>query len=114
MGKTYAAKVNKRLIDFDDVIREEKNNLSKKLGFDNVRDMQMSKDPNVQKVYKDLLIAKIKEFKGNPSNSGKTMVVSNHALVNEPLFDNIPSIPSKNEFVTRSIRRGDTAENAKD
>ena len=110
MGKTTAVKTNPNLIDFDDIMRKPSKDLLKKYGFRSKYEMFESENQDAIKEYQDLLISKMKEFKANPNNSGKTLVVSQSPVVNPEVtgfsFDNIPSIPSREIFIERNIGRG--------
>lgn len=110
MGKTTAAKTNKRLVDFDDIVREDIKQLAEKQG-KTVRQVKMESG----KEYEDLLIDKINEFRNNPENFGKTLLVSNAVLsTHNELFDNTPQIPSKEEFVKRQVERSEDTTKTKE
>lgn len=102
MGKTTAAKTNKNLIDFDDIARQPIKELAESKGV-SVRELKMSDSQD----YKDLLIRLITEWRNNPNNFGKTLVVSNKILSKENIFDNTPSIPSEAAFVKRQAERSE-------
>lgn len=100
MGKTIAAKTNSNLVDFDDIAREPIRNLAGKLG-KTVREVKMDGGDE----YKNLLLDLVEKWKAEPSSQGKTLVISNKVLANEDIFDNIPMLPSKEEFVKRQVGR---------
>lgn len=102
MGKTTAAKTNTSIVDFDDVVREDIKKLAEQKGL-TVRQLKMESGPE----YKKLLLDAIYYWRNNIENEGKTLVVSNAALANENIFDNIPSLPSKEEFIKRQVGRGE-------
>lgn len=110
MGKTYAAKYNSSLVDFDDVVREASNNILKKYGFDSKYHMFESGNQDALKAYQDMLVSQMQAFRSNPANAGKTLVVSQSPVVNPSItgfqFDNVPSIPSREVFIRRNIGRG--------
>lgn len=110
MGKTTAVKTNPNLVDFDDVMRQPSKELLKKYGFNSKYEMFESGNQKAIQEYQDLLVSKMKEFKADPKNSGKTLVVSQNPVVNPKVtgfqFDNTPSIPTRNVFIQRNIGRG--------
>lgn len=101
MGKTTAAKSNSNLIDFDDIVREPIKELANKKGI-STKDLKIRGDLD----YKNLLLKVIEEWKSKPENKGKTLMVSNKILSLLPIFDNIPSIPDKQTFIQRHVKRG--------
>lgn len=102
MGKTTAAKTNSRLVDFDDIVRDAIKAEADRQGV-TVRELKMQSGEE----YRRLLLDAINEWRNNPDNNGKTLVVSNAAMAKEPIFDNVPSLPSKEEFVKRQVARGE-------
>ena len=114
MGKTTAVKGNPALVDFDDIIREPSKQILKKFGFNNKSEMYNSGNKEAIKMYEDMLLDKMRAFKVNPQNSGKTLVVSPTALANPETigfhYDNIPSLPSREVFIQRNVGRGGTPE----
>lgn len=102
MGKTTAAKTNASLVDFDDVVREDIKKLADQKGL-TVRQLKTESGPE----YKKLLLDAIYYWRNNIENEGKTLVVSNAALASENIFDNVPSLPSKEEFIKRQVGRGE-------
>ena len=102
MGKTTAAKTNKRLVDFDDIVREDIKKLADKLG-KTVREVKTESGPE----YKQLLLNVIDVWKSDPANNGKTLVISNAVLAKEKFFDNQVTIPSRDVFVERQVNRSE-------
>lgn len=102
MGKTTATKTNNKLVDFDDIARQPILDLAKRLG-KTKKQVKMESGSE----YKQLLINLINKWKENPENNGKTLVISNAVLSSEKFYDNIPSIPSKKEFVKRQVQRSE-------
>lgn len=100
MGKTTAARTNSNLVDFDNIARAPIEALARIQGV-SVRQLKMESGP----AYKQLLLNLIKEWKSNPENENKTLVVSNAALAKEPIFDNVPQIPSRDVFIKRQVDR---------
>lgn len=103
MGKTTAVKTNPRLIDFDDIVREEIQQLANKKGI-SVRELKTKSDIE----YTQLLENAVSKWQANPANKDKTLLISNSVLSNKPIFDNTPVIPSKNQFIARQIARGES------
>lgn len=110
MGKTTAVKTNPNLVDFDDIMRQPSKDLLKKYGFVSKYDMFESGNQDAINEYQNLLITKMNEFKQNPANNGKILVVSQSPVANPKVtgfqFDNTPSIPTRNVFIQRNIGRG--------
>ena len=103
MGKTTAVKTNPRLVDFDDIVREEIQQLANKKGI-SVRELKTKSDIE----YAQLLENAVSKWQANPANKDKTLLISNSVLSNKPIFDNTPVIPSKNQFITRQVARGES------
>lgn len=103
MGKTTAVKTNPRLVDFDDIVREEIQQLANKKGI-SVRELKTKSDIE----YTQLLENAVYKWQANPANKDKTLLISNSALSNKPIFDNTPVIPSKNQFIARQVARGES------
>ena len=118
MGKTTSIRTNPSLVDFDAIMRDPSKELLKKYGFDSKYQMFESGNQDAIKEYQDLLVQKMNEFKSNPNNSGKVLVVSQSPVVNPEdtgfQFDNEPSIPSKDVFVSRNVGRGGTTFDSED
>lgn len=118
MGKTTSIRTNPNLVDFDAIMRDPSKDLLKKYGFSSKYQMFESGNQDAIKEYQDLLIQKMNEFKSNPNNSGKVLVVSQSPVVNPEdtgfQFDNEPSIPSKEVFVSRNVGRGGTTFDSED
>lgn len=112
MGKTTAVKTNPNLVDFDDIMRQPSKDLLKKYGFKSKYEMFESGNQEAINEYQNMLVKAMQDFKANPQNSGRTLVVSQSPVVNPEVtgfkFDNEPSIPSKENFVTRNVGRGGT------
>ena len=103
MGKTTAVKTNPRLVDFDDIVREEIQQLANKKGIP-VRELKTKSDIE----YAQLLENAVSKWQANPANKDKTLLISNSVLSNKPIFDNTPVIPSKNQFIARQVARGES------
>lgn len=103
MGKTTAVKTNPRLVDFDDIVREEIQQLANKKGI-SVRELKTKSDIE----YTQLLENAVSKWQANPANKDKTLLISNSVLSNKPIFDNTPVIPSKNQFIARQVARGES------
>ena len=103
MGKTTAVKTNTRLVDFDDIVREEIQELANKKGI-SVQELKTKSDIE----YTQLLENAVSKWQANPANKDKTLLISNSALSNKPIFDNTPVIPSKNQFIARQVARGES------
>lgn len=103
MGKTTAIKTNPRLVDFDDIVREEIQQLANKKGI-SVRELKTKSDVE----YAQLLENAVSKWQANPANKDKTLLISNSALSNKPIFDNTPVIPSKDQFIARQVARGES------
>ena len=72
MGKTTAAKTNKNLVDFDDVVRDDIKAAAEKAGL-SVREYKKQGSEE----YHNLLLDAIYKWRNDRSNVGKTLVVSN-------------------------------------
>ena len=103
MGKTTAVRTNPRLVDFDDIVREEIQQLANKKGI-SVRELKTKSDIE----YAQLLENAVSKWQANPANKDKTLLISNSVLSNKPIFDNTPVIPSKNQFIARQVTRGES------
>ena len=103
MGKTTAIKTNSRLVDFDDIVREEIQQLANKKGI-SVRELKTKSDIE----YAQLLENAVSKWQANPANKDKKLLISNSVLSNKPIFDNTPVIPSKNQFIARQVTRGES------
>lgn len=105
MGKTTAAKSSSSLIDFDDIVREEIKQLAKSKGV-SPRDLKIASDPDYVQLINDAAI----KWNLNPANDGKTLMISNKVLSNPGkvnfTYDNTPSVPSRDVFITRQVGRG--------
>lgn len=103
MGKTTAS--NSTLIDFDDVVRSKIEQLAKSKGV-SPKDLKIVSDPDYVQLINDEVI----NWKLNPANEGKTLMISNKALSNPSkiqfVYDNTPSIPSRDVFIRRQTGRG--------
>lgn len=108
MGKTTAAKTNKYLVDFDDIVRSDIKKLAEKQG-KTVRQIKIESGEE----YKQLLLSAIDKWRNDDNNIGKTLVISNAVLSTENIFDNTPSIPSKEEFVKRQVQRSEDVSKTK-
>lgn len=103
MGKTTAS--NSTLIDFDDVVRPKIEQLAKSKGV-SPKDLKIVSDPDYVQLINDEVI----NWKLNPASEGKTLMISNKALSNPSkiqfVYDNTPSIPSRDVFIRRQTMRG--------
>ena len=99
MGKTYAAKLNSNIIDFDDVVRNSFELLALKLNI-SIRELKMTMPTE----YHKLFIQLINELQN--VNSNKIVLVSNAiGLQYHLLFEKL-LIPSCDVFIKRNIQRG--------
>lgn len=112
MGKTFAAKSNPLLVDFDDIIREPSRQILNTYGFKSKSDMYNSGNTDAISAYEKMLIEKLNGLRTNPQYNGKTIVVSPTAVANPDKigfrYDNVPSIPVKSVFIERNVGRGGT------
>ena len=113
MGKTTAAKTNLLLSDFDDIVRADIEALAKRKGV-TARDLKINSDPD----YIQLINDAVNKWSLNPANDGKTLMISNKVLSNpnkvEFIYDNVPSIPSRESFIRRNVNRGGTVKDSED
>lgn len=100
MGKTTAAKTNKNLVDFDDVVRDDIEAAAKKAGL-GVREYKKQGSEE----YHNLLLDAIYKWRNDKRNVGKTLVVSNAVLAKDKIYDNTPMLPRKDAFVDRQVKR---------
>ena len=100
MGKTTAAKTNKNLVDFDDVVRDDIEAAAKKAGLD-VREYKKQGSEE----YHNLLLDAVHRWRNDKRNIGKTLVVSNAVLAKDKIYDNTPMLPRKDAFVDRQVKR---------
>lgn len=100
MGKTTAAKTNKNLVDFDDVVRDDIEAAAKKAGL-GVREYKKQGSEE----YHNLLLDAIYKWRNDKRNVGKTLVVSNAVLAKDKIYDNTPMLPRKDAFVYRQVKR---------
>lgn len=100
MGKTTAAKTNKNLVDFDDIVRDDIEAAAKKAGLD-VREYKKQGSEE----YHNLLLDAIYKWRNDRRNVGKTLVVSNAVLAKDKIYDNTPMLPRKDAFVDRQVKR---------
>ena len=100
MGKTTAAKTNKNLVDFDDVVRDDIEAAAKKAGLD-VREYKKQGSEE----YHNLLLDAVHRWRNDNRNIGKTLVVSNAVLAKDKIYDNTPMLPRKDTFVDRQVKR---------
>ena len=100
MGKTTAAKTNKNLVDFDDVVRDDIEAAAKKAGLD-VREYKKQGSEE----YHNLLLDAVHRWRNDKRNIGKTLVVSNAVLAKDKIYDNTPMLPRKDTFVDRQVKR---------
>ena len=108
MGKSYAAKINPNLIDLDTYGLPEYTVLAKKYGYKDWREMILSDKGDYNAEYKQLIKDQINRLKNDPSNTGKTIMVSNASLLNPNSgikFDNVPVIPERSIMAARNHAR---------
>lgn len=105
MGKTTATKTNPDLVDFDDFTREAKNNLAKEL---NISTRVLQSDPKYAQAYQEMLEKQLDNWRRNPLNTDKTLVISKKGLADKNVYNNEPSIPDRQTFVQRQRNRGET------
>lgn len=103
MGKTTAAKTNKNLVDFDDVVRDDIKAAAEKAGL-SVREYKKQGSEE----YHNLLLDAIYKWRNDRNNVGKTLVVSNAVLAKDDIYDNTPMLPRKDAFVDRQVNRSKT------
>ena len=104
MGKTTASKYNPDVIDFDAIAREETEKLAAKHG---VTKQQLQISPRLEQEYRNMLNRLVEQWRTNPENTNKMLLISKKVLANEPYYDNIPSIPDRATFIQRQIQRGE-------
>lgn len=105
MGKSYAAKTNPNLIDLDTWGRSEYDQLAKKYGYKDWREMILSDKGDYNEEYKQLIKDQIRRIQSDPQYSGKTIVVSNASLLKPSsgiTFANTPVIPERSVMATRN------------
>lgn len=108
MGKSYAAKTNPNLIDLDTWGRSEYDQLAKKYGYKDWREMILSDKGDYNEEYKQLIKDQIRRIQSDPQYSGKTIVVSNASLLKPNsgiTFTNTPVIPERSVMATRNNTR---------
>ena len=112
MGKTFAAKSNPLLVDFDDIIRDPSRQILDTYGFKSKSDMYNSGNTDAISAYENMLVEKLNGLRTNPQYNGKTVIVSPTAVANPDKigfrYDNVPSIPAKSIFIERNVGRGGT------
>lgn len=108
MGKSYAAKTNPNLIDLDTWGRSEYDQLAKKYGYKDWREMILSDKGDYNEEYKQLIKDQIRRIQSDPQYSGKTIVVSNASLLKPNsgiTFANTPVIPERSVMAVRNTTR---------
>lgn len=108
MGKSYAAKTNPNLIDLDTWGRSEYDQLAKKYGYKDWREMILSDKGDYNEEYKQLIKDQIRRIQSDPQYSGKTIVISNASLLKPSsgiTFANTPVIPERSVMATRNNTR---------
>jgi len=108
MGKTTAVKNNFNLVDFDDIVRDDIKQLAEQKSI-SIQELKKRAD----KEYLDLLLKTIEQWRNNPDNIGKILLVSNAVLAKQNIFDNKISIPSKSEFIKRQVQRSNDTTKSK-
>ena len=76
-GKTTAAKQNSNLVDCEDIMN--------------------------QATPKDKALQIVEQWKNNPENDNKTLLVSTMSLIGLDIYDNMPMAPSREEFIRRMM-----------
>ena len=99
MGKTYAAKLNSNIIDFDDVARNPFKLLALKLNI-SIKEMKMTMPTE----YRKLFVQLINELQN--IDSTKIVLVSNAVGLQYHLLFEKLLIPSRDIFIKRNIQRG--------
>lgn len=106
MGKTTAAQTNSKLVDFDEYAKTAIRELADKKGM-TVRQLKTESGQDYADLIKDL----ITKFRNDPTSKGKTLVLSNKIAADPKklgvVYDNVPMLPSKEEFIRRNLQRGD-------
>ena len=108
MGKSFAAKSNPNLIDLDTWGMPEYNQLAKKYGYKDWREMILSDKGDYNQEYKTLIKDQIRRIQADPQYNGKTIVVSNASLLKPDsgiTFANIPLIPERSILAFRNHQR---------
>lgn len=108
MGKSYAARNNQNLIDLDTWGRSEYDQLAKKYGYRDWREMILSNKGDYNEEYKQLIKDQIKRIQSDPKYNGKTLIVSNASLLKPNsgiTFANTPAIPERSVMATRNNAR---------
>lgn len=108
MGKSFAAKSNPNLIDLDTWGMPEYNQLAKKYGYKDWREMILSDKGDYNQEYKTLIKDQIRRIQADPQYNGKTIVVSNASLLKPDsgiTFANTPLIPERSILAFRNHRR---------
>ena len=108
MGKSYAAKTNPQLIDLDTWGRFEYDQLAKKYGYKDWREMILSDKGDYNAEYKQLIKDQIRRIQSDPKYNGQTIMVSNASLLNPNsgiTFANTPVIPERSIMAIRNNSR---------
>ena len=108
MGKSFAAKSNPNLIDLDTWGMPEYNQLAKKYGYKDWREMILSDKGDYNQEYKTLIKDQIRRIQADPQYNGKTIVVSNASLLKPNsgiTFANTPLIPERSILAFRNHQR---------
>lgn len=74
-GKTTAAKQNSNLVDCESIMN--------------------------QRTPKEIALKKVEEWRNNPDNEGKTLLISTKSLIGLDIYDNVPVAPSREAFIER-------------
>lgn len=74
-GKTTAAKQNNNLVDCEDIM--------------------------YQLTPKDEALRIVEQWKNDPENDGKTLLISTRSLIGLDIYDNTPKAPTRDEFIKR-------------
>lgn len=108
MGKSFAAKSNPNLIDLDTWGMPEYNQLAKKYGYKDWREMILSDKGDYNQEYKTLIKDQIRRIQADPQYNGKIIVVSNASLLKPDsgiTFANTPLIPERSILAFRNHQR---------
>lgn len=98
MGKTYASMSNPKLVDFDDLIREDMLQYAEMLNM-TIKEFKKSNNFWYKKIIKEYLIKASKM-------TDKIVMVSNIGALDYPNFFNCMYIPSRDVFIKRNMERG--------
>lgn len=104
MGKTTAALGDDRIVDIDPLLAPVRERVAEALGLD-PKDKAVGESAE----YKAAVVELINSWRNDPANKGKYLVLSTRIALDPELniaFDNVPVIPTREEFIRRNIERG--------